>query len=277
MPYVTSGGCRIFYEVIDLVSPWVAEPETLVLHHGLGSGRESWAEWLPALIDRCRVVRFDMRGHHLSKDGAETEQLSFDLLTRDVLAVAEAGGVDRFHFAGESVGGTIGLALALDHAERLLSLTVSNAAHRGESVRAIGHFNELIDTRGVDAWSENMMPGRFAPGAIGVETWDWYRKQQGEISPAIVKGVVASLMGMDLTDSLPRIGTRTLLLQGDSSPFIEVDVTLELARGIRGAQLQVFAGARHGLPVSHARPAAALLRKFILDGQATGGQTREGL
>ena len=68
----------------------------------------SWAGWLPRLIDRYRIVLWDMRG------SGRSVQAGFDwslgLLVSDVLAVADAAGVGRFHLVGESIGGTIALA-----------------------------------------------------------------------------------------------------------------------------------------------------------------------
>ena len=55
----------------------------------------------------------------------------------------------------------------------------------------------------------------------------------------------------------------TLLLHPDGSPFIPVPVMAELHRLLPNAQLNVIGHARHGLPYSHAKQCASLLRTFL--------------
>jgi len=55
-------GGSLHFEVIDATAPWAGEAPLIVFHHGIGATAEVWAEWLPALLDRYRVARFDMLG-----------------------------------------------------------------------------------------------------------------------------------------------------------------------------------------------------------------------
>jgi 3-oxoadipate enol-lactonase len=81
-----------------------------------------------AFAGEYRVVRFDLPGHGQSptpRGPYTVAGISTDLLT--VLDRLRAG---RFHYAGISLGGAIGQQLAVDHADRLLSLTAVAAAAR---------------------------------------------------------------------------------------------------------------------------------------------------
>jgi pimeloyl-ACP methyl ester carboxylesterase len=62
---------------------------------------------------------------------------------------------------------------------------------------------------------------------------------------------------------LPSLEVPVLLLHGDSSPFIPVNVMVDMHQAIRNSRLQVFQRARHGLPFSHARECAQALRRFL--------------
>ena len=103
MPYAG----KIYYEVIDLVAPWEPARETILFHHGIGASAGIWQEWLPALIERYRIVRFDMRGYGRSHIPARGEKWSSGVFIDDLLAVADAVGAERPHLVGESIGGTI--------------------------------------------------------------------------------------------------------------------------------------------------------------------------
>ena len=74
---------------------------------------------------------------------------------------ARAAGAERFHFVGESVGGTVGLLLGSRRPDALLSLTVSNASHRGGSIQRAREWREFIRANGMAKWGEMMAPLRL--------------------------------------------------------------------------------------------------------------------
>ncbi|MDO5729719.1 MAG: alpha/beta fold hydrolase [Actinomycetaceae bacterium] len=95
----------------------------LVLGSSLGSDRHMWDEILPALSN-YRVLRYDFPGHGLSEllnvDGPAT----VDDLGESILATATDAGFDRFHIAGLSLGGMMSLWMAINHPERIQSMTM---------------------------------------------------------------------------------------------------------------------------------------------------------
>src|SRR5690348_12810411 len=97
MSILTLADCDIYYDVVDLTLPWLREPQTILLHHGLGSTSGIWAEWLPILASHYRLVRFDMRGHGRSGVPAPESRVTIDSLTSDALAIADATHTGQFH------------------------------------------------------------------------------------------------------------------------------------------------------------------------------------
>ena len=271
MPFAAVPGGEIHYDVTELAAPWNGAPETVLFCHGLGSVSDAWAGWLPALVDRYRVLRFDLRGHGRSPWPGADAALTFDMLCDDVLAVADAAGMKRFHLVGESIGGTIALACAARHPDRLQTLTVSNGAHLGASIEAVHDWLDIIAQSGATGWSAHMMKLRFFEGAIDEAMWRWYEAQQATVSPDVLLRAVSLLIGADLTPELGRIECPVLLLHGDSSPFIPVAVMADLRDRLGDARLQVFAHARHGLPFSHARTCAETLRRFLDEHRTRSG------
>ncbi len=251
------------YELIDLTAPWLEAPETVVFHHGIGANLGVWAEWLPALIDRYRVLRFDMRGHGRAPwpDGAG--KLTLDDLTDDLFAVMHAAGVERAHLVGESIGGTVVLNAALRRPERVATLTVSNGAHVGASIQSVQDWQQIIDDRGMAGWSAHMMQSRFFDGAISEAQRRWFEAAQAQAHPHAVLAGLAALVGADTTDRLAGLTTPTLLLHPDSSPFIPVALMADFKARLPDARLHVIGRARHGMPLSHARFCAGLLRDFL--------------
>ncbi len=62
---------------------------------------------------------------------------------------------------------------------------------------------------------------------------------------------------------LSRITTPTLILAPDASPFISLEIFLDMHHHIPHSELQVFADARHGLVCSHGAACAQTLEQFL--------------
>jgi len=263
MPTLSVPGGDLHYDIVDVTLPWIAEPQTIVFHHGLGASSRTWAGWVPVLADRYRIVLFDMRGHGRSTHREPGDDLSLEMLANDVFAVADAAGAARFHLIGESIGGTIALLAAMRGGERIETLTVSNGAHLGGSIQSTQDWEEVISARGMSGWSAHMMPKRFFEDALSREMWSWYEREQAAANPDFVLRAVRLLIGADLSSDLARVRMPVLLLHGDSSPFIAPAVMADLKSRLADARLQVFAHARHGLPFSHAKQCAQTLRRFL--------------
>ena len=87
-----------------------AERPVVVLSHSLGLDHGMWDAQAADLLPYFRVLRYDTRGHGASS--APPGDYTIAGLGSDVLAIADACGVDRFAFCGLSLGGMIGQWLA---------------------------------------------------------------------------------------------------------------------------------------------------------------------
>ena len=119
MATARNGDVELYYETFgDAADP------TLVLVNGLASQCINYpVEWCEMFVARgFQVVRFDNRDVGLSSklDGVDYTLADMAL---DVIAVLDAIGVDRAHVMGMSMGGMIVQQLAIEHADRLLSMT----------------------------------------------------------------------------------------------------------------------------------------------------------
>ncbi len=262
MSSIEHGGAPLHYELTDRRLPWASDEHAIVFHHGLGACAATWAGWESALSERCRMLRLDMRGHGRSPAPADYPW-TIDALVDDLEAVVDAAALGAFHLVGESTGGTVALAYAARHPDRIRTLTVSNGAHRGGGIRNLSAWGDIIADGGMDAWSEHMMGMRFFDGAIDAPSWQWYRDQQATCDPHGVLALAAALAEADLGPALAAINRPVLLLHPDSSPFIPVTVMAELKEALPDARLEVFAHARHGLPFSHAGACARMLARHL--------------
>jgi pimeloyl-ACP methyl ester carboxylesterase len=263
MPVAATKYGTLHYEVVDQVAPLRRDGEAILFHHGIGASAGIWAGWQPALAEAYRLVSFDMRGCGRSDVPADDFAWSLDLLVDDLFAVADAAGLKQFHLVGESIGGTVALAAALARPERIATLTVSNGAHLGASIQRVEAWRRQLEAGGVKAWSDAFLPNRFHDDALSPEQLAWFAAQQEAWPRDSILNALRVLIGTDLSSRLQNIRCPTLLLHPDGSPFIPVPVMAELHRLLPNAELNVIGHARHGLPYSHAKQCASLLRTFL--------------
>lgn len=95
-------------------APW------LTFVTGIANDLTLWEGQARALKDRFRVLRYDLRGHGGTQ--ATPGEYSFELLTRDLIELWDALGIQRSHLVGIGLGGALAQSVAITHGERLLGL-----------------------------------------------------------------------------------------------------------------------------------------------------------
>lgn len=271
MPMLERPGGAIWYEITDLTPPWIETPPTILFHHGVGINARTWNGWLPALADRYRLVRMDMRGCGQSSVPAPGFTWSMDLLAADALAVAQAAGAQQFHWVGESIGGTIGLYVATRSPAALLSLTACSTSHRGAGINRVKEWRAFIDQHGMAAWSAMMMPHRLRRADVSEEAYRWFEQEQAAASASVTLDLADLLIGTDLAPLLPSIAQPTLLLAPGESPFVPLSVMREIHALIPDSEVQSFPGVRHALAFSHGAACSRALRSFLARREQSGG------
>src|SRR5215469_12890433 len=122
MPFADLPNAKIHY---SLTGPPAAT--VLILSNSLGTDYSLWDLQAPELQKKFRLLRYDMRGHGKSSAPSPPYSVTANLAP-DLLALADFLSIDRFHLCGLSVGGMIGMAIAVDAPQRLDKLILSNTA-----------------------------------------------------------------------------------------------------------------------------------------------------
>jgi pimeloyl-ACP methyl ester carboxylesterase/DNA-binding CsgD family transcriptional regulator len=125
-------GARIAYALHGSGSPLVRS-STWLTHLEFDWESPVWRHWLDGLADGRTVLRYDERGCGLSD--REVEDLSLDARVADLETVIDAGGFDRFALLGMSQGGSVAIAYAARHPERVSRLVLYGTYARGRLMR----------------------------------------------------------------------------------------------------------------------------------------------
>jgi pimeloyl-ACP methyl ester carboxylesterase len=263
MPEPARTSTGLAYDTIDLVPPWAEGRAPVVFHHGIGTDRHVWTDWLPAIVTRHKVLRFDTRGYGASSVPPESHRWTLEASLADLMEIVALAGGGPVHLVGESFGGTVALFAALRHPARVASVTVSNAAFKGAGIAEVPGWREDFARRGMPAWSADMMAKRFWPGALDEARSDWFRSVQDKSPAHVTAGLGELLAQTDLGPELGRLRAPLLILMPDRSPFVTARMGVELLEHVPHAALAMIPGTRHGLPFSHGRDCGEHLARHL--------------
>ena len=217
------GDIDIHYDLADYTDPWRSgEPETLLLYSGYCRNMEFWRAWVPLLGRGYRVLRLDPRGYGATSKPAPGAALTTDMLVGDALGLMDALGIERVHWVGESTGGTLGIMAALNHPQRIASITLCNAFAKmsGETPTnyALGEASQAaaIEKYGVAEWCRRTLHYRMdvkrAPPGIG----EWMAREMARTPVHVATAAFRLFSGVDLTPRLPEIAAPVLLVMGSN-------------------------------------------------------------
>ncbi|MCC3767979.1 alpha/beta fold hydrolase [Streptomyces sp. UNOC14_S4] len=224
----------------------------LLLGPSLGTSSALWGAVARELSSSFRAVRWDLPGHGGSPAAPIGPGATVADLGGLVLALADSLGAERFHYAGVSLGGAVGLWLAARHPGRVDRLAVlSSSAHFGPPApwreRAA-----LVRTSGTGPLAESAPARWFAPGFTAPELVGDLRRADPEAYAACCDALAV----LDLREDLPSITAPTLVVVGRQDPVTPPAHAREIADAIPGAALVELPDASH-LAVAE-RPGAVL-------------------
>ncbi|MFD7336807.1 alpha/beta fold hydrolase [Streptomyces violascens] len=240
----------------------------LVLGPSLATTWHMWDRQIPELAGSWRVVRFDLPGH----GGAPAQPAhSIAELGDRLIATLDGLGVQRFGYAGCSIGGAIGADLALRHPHRVASLALVAASPRFGTADEFRQRGVIVRANGMDPMARSA-PERWFTAAYAAAQpaiVEWAVQMVHTTDPACYIAACEALAAFDIRAELGRITAPTLALVGAEDRVTGPGDARTLVAGIPGAGLAVVPGASHLAPVE--QPAAVtdlLVRHFSTAWQA---------
>ncbi|HYH31553.1 MAG TPA: alpha/beta fold hydrolase, partial [Pseudonocardia sp.] len=227
------------------------------------------AEFCGRIADAGRfVLRYDHRdtGRSTSSPAGAPDYALRDLVA-DAAGLLDAYGVAAAHVVGMSMGGAIGQLLALDHADRVRTLTLTSSTPGGpghdapdlppmSAALAATFTGEQIepDWSDRDAVIEYHVEGERAyAGSLPFDEAGW--RELATRTFDRTRDSAASFTNHFVTDPgepwrhrLGEVRVPTLVLHGTDDPFLPFGHGVALAEEIPGARLVAVEGAGHEAP-----------------------------
>ncbi|MEU2763879.1 MULTISPECIES: alpha/beta fold hydrolase [unclassified Streptomyces] len=242
-------------------APW------LVLGPSLGTTWHMWDRQIPELSQHWRVFRYDLPGHggapaHAAASVAE--------LGDRLLATLDGLGIQRFGYAGCSIGGAIGADLALRHPHRVASLALVASSPRFGTADEFRQRGVIVRTNGLEPMARSAPERWFTPGFAAAQPAivEWAVQMVRTTDPDCYIAACEALAAFDIRGALDRIGVPTLVLVGADDQVTGPAEARTLVAGIPDARLALVPGASHLAPVE--QPAA--VSDLLLTHFSTGWQ-----
>lgn len=239
--------------------------EPLVLIHGLGSSGADWALQMPALQGRFRVIVPDLPGSGHSvrlRTGCSIEGLASALW-----ALCDHVNAPRINVVGFSLGGAVGLEMALQRPDCVgrLALINSLATYR------LDHWQKWLEA----AVSLILFPligmrraARLAANRLFPMPWQRTLRERAAAAVSSVPVTnyfvtARALLRWSAVDRLHRLKSRALVLAAEND-FTPIQEKRALAARL-GAQFVVVRGSRHGTPFDAVRATNDILLAMLTD------------
>lgn len=256
-----------------------AELPLLVLGPSLGTSASAlWSECAAGLTEVFDVVAWDLPGHGHNHTVGE-ESFTMAELAQGVLRVLaeileqrdQFGG--SFAYAGDSVGGAVGLQLLLDHPRRVTAaVLLSTGAKIGEPAMWTGRIAQ-VSMSGTPVMVSGSAERWFGPGFLD-RSPDIGSRLLHSLQEADDRGymqVCEALASFDVRDRLAEISAPVLAVAGSTDTVTPTENLRVIAEGVRDGRLVELDGVAHLAPAESPQTVAQLIRRHVL-GEAAAPQ-----
>ena len=238
--------------------------------HG-GAAHAHWFDRvIPAFTDRFHVVSLDQRGHGASAWATPPAYATQDFAS-DLLALMEHFGWARMALVGHSMGGHNSMAFAAWHPERVSALVVVDSRpllppDRIDRMRERGQRPPRLHSSEEQAVrSFRLLPKETAadPALLEHLARAGLIRTDGGYRYRFDPACYANRQPVDCWPLVPRITAPALVVRGELSPILPVDMAARLGAAIPRAEVVEIKGAYHHLTLDAPDDFARVLDRFL--------------
>ncbi len=237
----------------------------ITLGHAQGFNLESWSDQVAALRDSYRVLTLDFRGH--GETGVAPAPYRIEDLAGNVIGLLDALDIERTHYAGASLGGMAGFALALDHADRIASVSfvTTQGVLPEASIERQRAATAIMRRDGMAAQADTVLHRYLRPGYQEEEP-ERYAALRQQFADMPVEGYAMAgeaIFAMRFDDRLGDIAVPTMVIAGEQDSATTPDRMTLYRDRIAGARMAIVENAGHMPYVEQADAFTAVLRDFL--------------
>lgn len=251
--------------------------EPVLLLHGSGPGVSAWANWrlpLQALKGDFRLLAPDLAGFGFSEFPADM-QFSRPAWLAQIVAFLDALGLDKVHVIGNSFGGSMALALAIAHPERVNRLVLMGSVgvpfELTEGLdRVWGYtpsFENMQSIMKIFAWNQGLIGDELVQMRYEASLRPLTCAAYERMFPAPRQRWVDAMAHAEA--DVRAIQHPTLMVHGRDDKVIPLSTSMTLLEWIEDSQLHIFGRCGHWTQIEHAVAFSRLVANFLAAGNAS--------
>jgi 2-hydroxymuconate-semialdehyde hydrolase len=263
---ITCGSIRTNYHDVGAGKP-------VLLLHGSGPGVSAWANWRLTIGDlspHFRLLAPDMAGFGYSDKPANTvytRQLWLD----QIVAFLDAVGVDKVHVIGNSFGGSMALALAIHHPDRVNRIVLMGSVgvpfELTPGLDAVwGYepsFENMQTIMRIFAYNQALVGDQLVQLRYEASTKPGSNEAYSAMFPAPRQRWVEAMSHSEA--DIRAIEHPTLLVHGRDDKVIPLSTSTTMLNWIDNSRLHIFGRCGHWTQIEHAKAFAQLVTNFLGD------------
>jgi pimeloyl-ACP methyl ester carboxylesterase len=231
---IAANGYQFRARVAGFESVPAADKPAVILLHGFPVSSAMWLRLIGPLVESgYRVVAFDQRGYSPGARPTELRDYRIDELSSDVVAVADALGVETFHLIGHDWGAAVGWSTVMQYPQRIESWTALSIAHPMAFSEALANDPDQQSRSGyfalfVTPWlpealfsfNNFQMLGAAYSGMLDEQKSEYVRlfSEPGALTAALNWYRAMTMRHQGAEQSSPEVSIPTLFMWGNDDP-----------------------------------------------------------
>lgn len=262
MPYANINGAKLWYTDTELGE------STILFVHGLLMSGDMFTAQIAALTAEYRCISLDLRGQGRS----EISDTGYDMdsLAKDVVALIQHLKSGPCHFVGLSMGGFIGLRLAIHYPRLLLSLALLDTsadpepAASARKYRIMAWIARLLGFAPVIGRVMNIMFGKSFladPDKQALRN-SWKKRILDNSRSGLFRAANGVIKRAGVYEQLGTIRCPTVVIVGDEDVATPPSRARRMHEAISGSRLVTITGAGHSSSIEQPEAVNLALRDF---------------
>jgi 2-hydroxymuconate-semialdehyde hydrolase len=246
--------------------------DVIIFIHGSGPGVSAWANWrlvIPELKGEYRIIAPDMAGFGFT-ERKENEVYSRENWTNQIIEIMDALNVKKAHFVGNSFGGAMALAMAINHPERVgkmvlmgsvgVSFPITNGLDDVWGYEpSIENMRKLLD---IFAYDRSIVNDELARLRYEASIRPGFQESFSKMFPAPRQRWVDALAFDEA--QIKNIPHETMIIHGRDDLVIPLENSLRLNQLIDNSQLHIFGRCGHWTQIEKNKEFCEILRDFFV-------------
>lgn len=249
----------------------IGSGEPVLLLHGSGPGVSAWANWrlcFEPLGSRFRLLAPDLAGFGFTEvpDGISYNR---DTWLQQITDFLDALGLARVNVIGNSFGGSMALALAIHHPERVNKLLLMGSVgvpfELTEGLDAVWGYTPSFDNMQaimqIFAYDQSLIADAMVQSRYQASLREKTRAAYESMFPAPRQRWVDAMSHPEA--DIRSIRHPTLMVHGRDDRVIPLATSMTLLEWIDNSQLHIFSRCGHWTQIEHAKAFATLATDFF--------------